>query len=199
MPGQTTQIIRFRRGPFKTRSVHIRSICASDFLHYENGCPLSVFIVERPKDMFNKIISEIEKDKPTEQKHSKGILDMIEKVLQAGVVTYPGRTPFDSKKYLAEETSTQECFLLFDHIISISVKVFTSLVRMDNMETNYWDLMAKRYGKLPIECLIPSGDYTDLDAYLFNSHVLSSGVDQDVKVQKKRTAEIQRKTKGRKR
>ena len=61
------------------------------------------------------------------------------------------------------------------------MKYFVKSQTLTEYQLRYWDAMAKRYAKSPIECLMPKGDYTCMEAYIFNSVVFTFAYNEEQK------------------
>ena len=171
-------------------TILLRPLSPSLFLNEDEGLPLSVFSIKKIKTMYEKTMeaSGIENEnKLSIENYLKNIKTMFEKC----IIEFDGGE-FDYEKYLKKENLD---FLgcIMGRLFQISFKMFQPIIEMAETQTIFWDSMAKRYGKTPIECLSPTGKYTDMDAYCFNVLILEKGMQAEYAAQEKALKKMKRK------
>lgn len=159
----------------------VKKLTPTDFLDKE-GVPFTIFSVGNPYAKFGEVWGAIktpeeEKKQETEQKQ------LVRQVLTAGVVRFPTETQVED--YLQPDTLIT-ALKLYEKIISLTLKRFLRPMVISQKQLLLWDAMAKRYGVLPIEVLMPNGGYSEIDAYIFNSLVLSEAIKHENIQAKKR-------------
>ena len=166
----------------------IKQLTALDFFG-EGGLPIQFFQAKSPKTMYQQIIGDAEKP-GTESDYQKQI-EFMKKILSRGVLLCDGKS-FDADQYMKTETNLVECTLVINSILELSLNFFRGPMSLTRDEAIFFDFQAKRYGKTPIECAFPSGGYSDLDAQMFNSFVMTQGINFDNTQAKKQAATMKR-------
>ena len=70
--------------------------------------------------------------------------------------------------------TASDLLLLAGHIIDLSTSFFKKPEIVDENQAMYFDLMAKRYGKMPVEFIATTVEFSELDAYMFNHAIFQN-------------------------
>ncbi len=159
-----------------------------DFLDQENGIPLTIFLIDQSKAKGQQIQDFINDE--SSESDTKQHYDTLRCVLGKGVLTKEGK-PFDVDEFLNKETDFEACMELFNAVLSLSLYRFKDIIQLSKVQTEYFDAMAKRYGQLPIDCLFTDHNYSELDAFLFNSFILNYNLQKEASLIKKQNRKRQ--------
>ena len=142
-----------------------------DFLGCDHGVVFSVFNVIKCKGIYAQAEEQNDENKENMQKLFDVILPLSIK---------------DHSKELINEFTYEELKEITCTIIASSLHVFNSMRTISRSFALFIDQTATRYGKTPIEIMIPRGGYNDLDAYLFNVFIENIAVEKEIIESKKR-------------
>ena len=135
-----------------------------DFLGSESGVVFSIF--SRIKNY--RVYGQMQKD---EEVDKDNILKLFSLILPVAIKDY--------KKEMLKDFTFEELGEITNTIIFNSVSVFGCMQEISRKFALFIDRTATRYGKTPIEIMIPNGGYNDLDAYLFNSFIENIAVNYE--------------------
>lgn len=159
-------------------------VSPADFLDEAGGLPVSMFKEKKVQTMYQQAMdalkTDTEKKRDTEKelKFCKKIVKNIHSI---------NKLAFDISMY-----NDKEIIVLANLIIINSLKVFPHVMELDTNQCYLLDEMGKRYGKTPIECLYTRGSYTDLDAYMFNRHVIYKALEKEHREARKKAVEARK-------
>jgi hypothetical protein len=157
----------------------IKPVQIKDFLDHSTGFPITFFKKKNSYGMFEKIKKEIGEKEEVTEKELKKRIELVEVVLEKCVKDYSSHENLKNNLFVFYE--------LYNQILLISFTLFDKVIEINNVQLDYFDMMAKRYGKLPIEILCTNGEYTEADAYIFNSCILNEAIrKENVEAQKRR-------------
>lgn len=179
MPAQHTRKIVRVGGfcGFRSRIFSLRAITPADFLGDEHGFPIGFFANAVRKTMHDRVMEATGGVSGTKTDHKRQ-LEAMKFVLRHGVVSVNKRH-FDVEDYFnAPGGKIGEALFLFDAILGLTFKKFRKMQDVDNANAIAIDAIAKRYGKTPIEVIMPFGGYSDMDAWMFNMFVASRGIEE---------------------
>lgn len=140
------------------------------------GIPFGLFKTSRQKTQY-EIAMEGEDGQPTPGELQQRI-SCITRVLSAGVLKC-GLKSFNAEQYMNSPGRLEDCIQLFAAVLDLSTRKFKKLSDFPKTNVLFIAELATRYKKLPVEILYPNGGYTEIEAYLFNAHVLSVAVEQE--------------------
>ncbi len=170
--------------------IGIIPISPKKFLDTEEGIPFSIFEIKKVKTMYEKTLEGIGSLKETIDIDSEKFLENIKLIFSKCALTINGGE-FKPDKYIEENDMISVTYLLCS-IFAISFNKFDSILEVSEKQPIFWDAMAKRYGKSPIDCLFPNGGYSDMDAYCFNTMVLHVGMETENSIINKVLAKMKR-------
>lgn len=153
----------------------IKKISPIDFAGDEDGCPVCFFIVKKTETMYEKAMRESGVSESTDKDDE---IKAIKKLLRVSVISVDSK-PFDIDKFMKEETDIYVLIDLYSYVISNSFSV-VSPIEFSKKQIENIDAVARRYGTQPIDVLMPSGGYTDMDAYTFNLVVADRGISEKI-------------------
>jgi len=166
---------------FKKINYHLKPLTPVSFLSDEAGACFSRIKETSFKSIYDRARAELdskqpEKSEPMSEDQKSFLQSLINKSL------------FPNRKIDCERT----LYILVLKIIKISCNVFIDQTTVSNDQAIIYDQLSRRYGKPPIDLLMPGGGYTDLDAWMFNTHVLKVGKEQDEINRQKIKAKLRR-------
>lgn len=153
----------------------IRKLTPIDFAGDDSASPVCFFVVKKPETMYEKAMRE---SGANEEQDREKEIESIKKILGAAVVLVDG-DPFNVDKFMKEETDMYVLIELYSYVISNSFSV-VSPVEFSAKQIESIDGVARRYGVQPIDVLMPTGGYTDMDAYTFNLVVADRGISEKI-------------------
>lgn len=173
----------------------IKELSPDAFLNSDIGVPFQLFCAKeeesREEALRRKIKPEVEDSADEDAK----IIETITLVLKVGCIDV-NKKQFCVDKFMETTTDVSECFALIDAIFAHSLTLFTSVRDMSKQNAHLINKMATDYGKTPIEIMRPTGGYTDLDAYMFNSFVFVTCLnDQAASIKKANKAAVRQHSK----
>lgn len=190
----------------------IKRLSPVDFLSVQEGgkgqeCfPFTMFQQEK-KGFFEKsFFDEVQTDEQKKQDFDKKIA-LMKQVVSSGLLAMqppvwmldrPGAI-IDKDRVISllfEADTIKVGVELYHKILSNSLGYFTRVITMKRSTMIYLGTMSKTYGKTPIECLLPFGGYTDIEAFLFNSFILNVMIEEKNKEIQKHNAEIKKAKRG---
>lgn len=193
MRRQVIQTKKIRAGKFKFK---IKPIGPLDFLTSETGVPFKLMSVERKKTLYERSMEELEKKESSKETEevSKKRLEMLGELIKAGAThyktTFSRWKRFNYEAYLKSNPTALQIITLSSHIIDHSLTAFKKVISIDQNQAMYWDTVAKRYCKTPIQCMCPDGDYTSMDAFMFNHAVFEHAFNQEQDQIKKQNRQL---------
>lgn len=168
----------YKKVKYKGVKFIVRKLSMIDFIE-EGNLPFNLFLLTKEMTEFQKLQKEMGIERPENKDINKEFDDKVKAmklVLEKGVVRLPKDLTVDD--LLKVETFDIGAFL-YAYILNISLRWFIRMYTFKEYQVRYWDLMAKRYGKLPIDCLLPNKGYTDVEAYIFNCFVMNYSVTKE--------------------
>lgn len=153
----------------------IKKISPIDFAGDDDGCPVCFFVVKKTETMYEKAMRE---SGALESIDREDEIKAIKKLLGTSVISVDSK-PFDVDKFMKHETDIYVLVELYSYVISNSFSVVAP-IQFSKKQIENIDAIAKRYGVQPIDVLMPSGGYTDMDAYTFNLVVADRGISEKV-------------------
>lgn len=181
----------------RTANVEIRPVGPVDFLGY-GGFPLSHVVIT---DIKKRVMTQWEQAKAamesssnpdSESEQAEKTTEIIKKIVCAGIKTV-NLKPFSSETFFdSKDISVVELFYLFEKIMDLSLMVFRQPLRLTRDELVEWYSKSKSFGIEPIRLLVPSGNYTSLDAYMFDNAVQYCGLSQELEALESQQSEIKR-------
>jgi len=173
----------------------IKKLTPFDFIESEEIMPFTMF---REESEYMRNFSKIKTDKELEAEYDKS-LELMKKICISGVLVMDAPIALlDTPGLLTDKYKVISLFFepdtieigvrLYKKILNHSLSLFVRLYSIKRDTLIYYGEMSQKFSKTPIECLSPKGDYTDCDAYLFNSFVLNVMIKEQnkaVKAQKR--------------
>lgn len=153
----------------------IKSIKPIDFSGDDDGCPVCFFVVKKTETMYERAMRESGAEESIDRQDE---IRAIKKLLGVSVISVDSE-PFDVDKFMKEETDIYVLIELYSYIISNSFSVVAP-IEFSKKQIENIDTIARRYGVQPIDVLMPSGGYTDMDAYTFNLVVADRGISEKI-------------------
>ena len=158
----------------------IKKLSPVDFLD-DSGIPFTIFSVDNPRTLYGEVWGKVQTDDEIERKETEK-MQLIRQVITKGIVRFPKDTY--AEDFLQPDT-LEIGITLYAQIITHTLKAFLRPMVVEKKQLLYWDAVAKRYGCLPIDCLMPHGGYSDTDAFIFNSLVISEALKEEQRQIKK--------------
>lgn len=165
----------------------LRKLSPADFLDEDDGLPLNFFRgVQAEKTMFEQAM-----EKAGVVNTPKSEIDSQLKVLRfmlSKCVISENRKKFDVESFMARPGTAknfQKMLHLFGEAVKLSFKRFSTECRIDDSNAVAIFVLAKRFCRPPIEILLPEGDYTEMDAWMFNMYIASIGIKEENRQAKK--------------
>lgn len=161
----------------------LKKITPFDFIDHENGVPFTLFtkkVIKTRQEMLAEQLGQVSKE---EEKDLDTSIDVLKCVLKASVESI-NKQPFDIDVYFTPE-NVSEALEVFGYIAQISLKRFSDVTEIPQHAAIMYYETSQRFGKTPIDIICPDGDYTELDAFLFNRHILSVALEREVEHYKK--------------
>ena len=181
MINKTFKKLGYRKIKVQGLKFIVKKLTPLDFLD-SDGIPFSLFSVDNPATVYGQVWGQIKtKDKKKKKKTEQMIL--IKQVLDKGVVRFPKDT---TKEDYVQPDTLEIGIKLYGAILSNTLKAFLRPFVISKQQLLYWDKLANRYGKLPIDCLIPSGNYSAVDSFIFNSFVLNTAIKEESRIAKQK-------------
>lgn len=171
-------------------TIAIKPLSPRNFLDTDDGLPLSIFDLKNVKTMYEKTLEKVG-NLPENDLDSEKFLQNVKQIFDKCAISI-NSNPFKAKQYIEDHDMIEVTYLLCS-IYAISFKKFDSILEVSGNQPVFWDAMSRRYGKTPIECLFPTGGYSDMDAYCFNTMILQKGMEAENAVNKKMLAKLKRK------
>jgi hypothetical protein len=165
----------------------IKALSPADFLKEKDGLPLNFFKKSAAQKSMYETTLEAVGIKRESQSDTEAQLKTISFVLGSCIVSENG-APFDIEEFMkrpATEKSMQKMFFLFWEAIKMSFKRFRSETPVSGNNALSIFIMAKKFGRPPIDILFPDGDYSEMDAYMFNIYIASVGIEEENRQAKK--------------
>lgn len=150
----------------------IKSIKLSDCLEDRNFLPFSL-IEKKSTNAYENMMSEMNENNPFNSTY----IEYRDKYIRRYV--YLNSEPIQSE--LLDAFSEEMRQILFGLIIKKSFKFFSKLIKITKETAINIHLLAKEYGKLPIQILAEKNEYNYLDAYIFNTYCLYCGKELEKK------------------
>lgn len=163
----------------------IKKISPIDFASDEDDCPVCFFIVKKTETMYEKAMRESGAEESTNREDE---IKAIKKLLGVSVVSVDSK-PFNVDVFMEDETDIYVLFELYSYVISNSFSI-VSPIEFSKKQIENIDAIARRYSVQPIDILMPSGGYTDMDAYTFNLVVADRGISEKVNHVKKSKIQV---------
>lgn len=165
----------------------IRALSPSDFIE-SDLCPVTFFSIKQVQTMYEKAMAGKSKTEEELKKEYEQQLKTFKIVLKHGVVSKNGGY-FDVDMYFSTETEIGKALALFNKIIEFSFLLFgKKIFELSSENAIVYDVMAKRYGCLPIDIISQSGNYSDMDAFTFNLCVASIAIEKEQQEIRRQTA-----------
>lgn len=161
----------------------IKQLSPIDFLEDDNGVPFNIFIVKKEKTR-DEVLSE-KLNTPTNDPDEQDIdkqTKLIINILTKGVLEEDDR-PFDPLGYIVKKKDT--IFDLLTSVLDISLKKFNKIYEIKEEQVYLYYKIATEFGCTPIDILFPDKNYTELDAYLFNSFIWAHVTAEQIKTMEK--------------
>lgn len=153
----------------------LKSITPFDFLEYDDGVPFTMIKQKKVQTMYEKTVGH----RKVDSSDSKKNFDCIMRVIQSGVSYLESgffikkRKAFDRNVFEKTTTNIGVVYMLYKKIIDLSLIKFKNPVELHYNQASYYAHLSEKCHKTPIEILFPSGGYTSMDAYIFNSYIIS--------------------------
>lgn len=139
--------------------------------------PISFFTVKKPQTMYEQMRKAPGKEETDKQ------LEVFQFVLGNGVESL-NSDPFDCDAYLSTSSDIIEAMAIVYKILSITFKRFKIVSEMDISDVLVFYKLAMASNKTPIEVLFPTSEYSDWDAYIFNSFIFINAHNYEAEQQK---------------
>ncbi len=177
---RTHKKLGYKKVKVSTETFLIKKLAPIDFLDSE-GVPFTLFAVEKASTVYGQVWGAIKSDEEIEKEDTKK-MKLVKHVLNKGVVRFPKDTQVED---FCQPDTLEIGITLYSLVLQHTMKAFLSHMTVSKQQLLYWDMLSKRYGKLPIDCLMPSGNYSDTDSFIFNSLVLNTAIEEEKKKVKK--------------
>lgn len=164
------------------KEIKLKKLTPLDFIDYPGGVPFSIFKTKKGMTMYEQVMQTTNAEKESIENEK-----MVNELVIKGLVD----------KSLFEVLNKEEKSLVACYVIAHSTCLFKDYVNTDRNAIFGIDIIAKRYGKSPIEILFPFGGYNEMDAYLFNVHVACAAINEEVRIQKLQEAKMKSDSRGR--
>lgn len=178
---RTFKRLGYKKVKIKGETFIIKKLTPADFLDTD-GIPFTIFHIEEPTSIWGQVYGKIKSEDEKKREETEN-MKAIMGVLKAGVIKFPNELTAENYKSIE---LLQTGIILYEAIITHSMSFFLRPYTVSRKQLLYWDLMAKRYGKLPIECLLPKWTYTPVDAFIFNSYVLGVAMQEEIRQAKRK-------------
>jgi len=159
----------------------LRKLTPADFLDEDDGLPINFFSgVQAEKTMYEQTL---EKAGVTHSKEpdTKRQLELVKFMLSKCVISENGNR-FDVKTFMERpgtNKNLQKMLVLFSEATKLSFKRFSSECRINDTNAIAIFVLAKRFCRPPIEILLPEGDYSEMDAWMFNLYIAGIGIKEE--------------------
>ena len=183
MPQQAIRkTIRLHNKGLRWDSYLIKRLSPADFLDEKDGFPLN-FFTKGPDNltMYEQAMAKMGQAHVQTRAERERQLLGIATVLSKAVLTENGKK-FDVKSFMerpATAKNTKKMMVLFWQTLNFSFKRFLGEVPINIINAKTIFILAKRFSKTPIEILFPEGDYTEMDAWMFNMYIASVGIEEE--------------------
>ena len=165
----------------------IRKLTPADFLDEDDGLPLNFFKqVDNGKSMYEQTMQASCIDIKDKKDGDSQL--MVLNFMLSKCVVYENKIPFDVAKFMAMPGTTKnmnKMLALFSSTIKMSFKRFQSCTSIDDSNAIAIFVLANRFCKTPIDILLPHGDYSEMDAWMFNMYIASVGIKEENRQAKK--------------
>jgi len=139
--------------------------------------PISFFTVKKPQTMYE----QMQKTPKTEDTEKQ--LEFFRFVLGNGVESV-NDVIFDVSTYLSTSSDVLEAASVICCILNATFKRFKAVSEMDISDVLLFYKLALASNKTPIEVLFPHTEYSDWDAYVFNSFIFINAHNYEAEQQK---------------
>ncbi len=173
------------------KKYEVKKISVQDFLDNENLVPITIFKINKQifNDKYQSILNEIklnnQKTKEQEDKELKDNIIAIHAVLSRCII---GLNDLTIDYCIMNQEEVMLAYMIILNMSLNNIKIY-------NLTENnciYIDMISKRYGKAPIEILMPIGGYNDLYAFLFNQFIFSIGLNHENKMIEKQNLKMRK-------
>lgn len=183
MPSQLTHKFRVSRFKFFGGDVYVlRKLTPADFLDENDGLPLNFFRGGTSEKSMYELAMEacgidINKKKSETESHLRIIKFMLSKC-----VISENKKKFDVEEFMSRPGTPKniaKMMHLFGEAVKISFKRFSCETRINDSNAVSIFVLSKRFSRPPIEILLPGGDYSEMDAWMFNMYIASVGIKEE--------------------
>ena len=182
---KTFKKLGYKKIKIKGSEFVIKKLTPLDFLDDE-GIPFTIFSVDNPRTLYGEVWGKVKTDDEIDRDETNK-MKLIRQVLNKGVVRFPIDTA--TNDFLQPDT-LELGIELYGRVIAYTLMAFLRPIVVIKKQLLFWDTLGKRYGKLPIDCLMPHGGYSDTDAFIFNSLVLGEAIKEENRIAKKNKARL---------
>jgi len=186
MPSQLTRKrVRVSSFKFFGGDVYVlRKLTPADFLDEDDGLPLNFFRGKSSEKSMYELTMEacgIDINKKNDKDASARHLKIIKFMLSKCVIS-ENKKKFDVEEFMNRPGTPKniaKMMHLFGEAVKISFKRFSCETRIDDSNAISIFILSKRFSRPPIEILLPSGDYSEMDAWMFNMYIASIGIKEE--------------------
>lgn len=168
----------------------LRKLSPADFLDEDDGLPLNFFKgMQAEKTMYEQTMEKAG-IKTGDDVDAKSQLKVVKFILEKCVVSENNKK-FDVAKFMARPGTSEnvrKMLQLFWEALKLSFNRFVSETRINDSNAIAIFVLAKRFSKTPIDILLPHGNYTEMDAWMFNMYIASIGIKEENRQAKKAAA-----------
>lgn len=168
----------------------LRKLSPADFLDEDDGLPLNFFKGMQAKKTMYEQTMEKAGIKTGDDVDPKAQLKVVKFILGKCVVSENGKK-FDVEKFMSRPGSSEnmrKMLQLFWEALKLSFNRFVSETRINDSNAIAVFVLAKRFSKTPIDILLPEGNYTEMDAWMFNMYIANIGIKEENRQAKKALA-----------
>jgi hypothetical protein len=163
-----SQTFKFKKNTFTYKRLVPAMFLGSDSI------PLGLFRVQEEKTRSQLLAEELAlNDEGANDEDFDAQLEHILAILSASV-THLNKEKFNAEEYVNYSTDIVECLALIEHVLDASLTLFKEPQEVDKTMIEFIHMMAENYNIPPIEALCTDDEqYTDLDAFIFNTFVFT--------------------------
>jgi hypothetical protein len=162
----------------------LRKLTPADFLDEDDGLPLNFFLGKSSEKSMYELTMEacgIDINKKNDKDASARHLKIIKFMLSKCVIS-ENKRKFDVDEFMGRPGTPKnigKMMLLFSEAIKMSFKRFSCETRIDDSNSIAIFVLSKRFSRPPIEILLPHGDYSEMDAWMFNMYIANIGIKEE--------------------
>lgn len=184
----THKTIRFDFGSFWGGETYkIKALRPVDFIGTPEGFPLCFFSsIQTEKTKYEQTM-EAAGIGTSNEANLENQLKTLKFVLKSGVISC-NKIAFNVDEFLqrpATLSNNKKALCLFFEILKLTFKAFLGETKITQSSAITAYIMAKKFGKTPIEVILPLGGYSETDAYMFNVYVTNLGLKEEDRIARK--------------